>query len=79
MSLRFNFPEKFHLLKFGCASMTLLRVDCALRPSTVGMDAFPNLEFAVKCVCTGSIDTSPSLNEDFGLKCSEPSHCEAVT
>lgn len=53
MSLRFNFPEKFHLLKFGCASMTLLHVDSALRPSILGMDAFPNLEFAVKCVCTG--------------------------
>lgn len=27
----------------------------------------------------GSIDPSPFLNEEFGLKCSEPSHCEAVT
>lgn len=53
MSLRFNFPEKFHLLKFGCTSMNLLLVDSLLRPSIVGMDAFPNLEFAVKCVCTG--------------------------
>lgn len=48
VSLRFNFPKKFHLLKFGCTSMTSL-----LRPSIVGMDAFPNLEFAVKCVRTG--------------------------
>lgn len=53
MSLRFNFPEKFHLLRFGCSSMTLLRVDSLLRPSIVGTDSFPYLEFAVKCVCTG--------------------------
>lgn len=45
----------------------------------VRMDDFTNLDFAVSVSAQGSIDTSPLLNEEFGLKCSEPSYCEAVT
>lgn len=43
----------FHLLKSGCASVTLLGMGSALKSSIFTMDAFTNLDFAVKCVCTG--------------------------